>query len=324
MKKLFTKIVVAVAGFSGVLMAQQDPQFTQFMHCKLIYNPGYAGTSDAYCFNVLYRQQWVNFKGAPKTMLFSFDAPVGALPMGVGLNFMNDQIGPIKTTFLRLALSFKYPIGPGNLGIGADVGMFKLGTSEDWIVPEPGKIDNSIPGAYDNGSSNPALNKTSYDLGAGVFYQIPNSFYVGLSATHLTAQDIKSSGSPKYDVARHYYVVAGYTIKPNPVHWITPNIKIKSDAATTQMDFNLTYSYNNSLSIGVTYRLEDAVAPMIGYRVNKPGSKLDGLKIGYSYDYTLSRIKGYTSGTHEIMLGYCIAKGGKKPQTVSGNVRFLN
>ena len=85
MKKLFTKVVVAMAGFSSVLMAQQDPQFTQFMHSKLIFNPGYAGTSNAICANILYRQQWVNFAGAPQTGLISFDMPI--MPkLGVGLN----------------------------------------------------------------------------------------------------------------------------------------------------------------------------------------------------------------------------------------------
>ncbi|MBA3665067.1 MAG: type IX secretion system membrane protein PorP/SprF, partial [Bacteroidetes bacterium] len=45
MKKLFAQIAIAIAGFTGVAVAQQDPQFTQWMHNRLIYNPGYAGTS---------------------------------------------------------------------------------------------------------------------------------------------------------------------------------------------------------------------------------------------------------------------------------------
>ncbi|MGZ4042172.1 MAG: type IX secretion system membrane protein PorP/SprF, partial [Bacteroidia bacterium] len=49
MKKLFTKIAIAIAGFTGVAVAQQDPQFTQWMNNRLIYNPGYAGTSGAIC-----------------------------------------------------------------------------------------------------------------------------------------------------------------------------------------------------------------------------------------------------------------------------------
>ncbi|MGZ3883192.1 MAG: PorP/SprF family type IX secretion system membrane protein [Bacteroidia bacterium] len=324
MKKLFTKIAVAVAGFSGVLTAQQDPQFTQFMHSKLIYNPGYAGTSDAICAVIQYRQQWVNFPGAPKTALLSFDMPLGTLPLGIGLNVMNDQIGPIKTTFARLALAYNQQLGAGKLGIGIDGGILQLGTSNDWIAPEPGKADSYIPGYAGNSSvsSNPNLNKLSYDLGAGVFYQIQNKMYVGISSTHLTAQDLKSAGStdPQYRVARHYYVVAGYQLNINPDNAIIPNVKVKTDAATTQLDLNLTYQFRNTVWVGATYRMQDAVSPMLGVKLLKNKS----LKIGYSYDYTLSKVKGYTSGTHEIIIGYCMNKKKPKAQTVGSNVRFLD
>ena len=77
---------------------------------------------------------------------------------------------------------------------------------------------------------------------------------------------------------------------------LTPNVKVKTDAATTQLDLNLTYMWNNTFWLGVTYRMQDAIAPMLGIKLLKDKS----LKIGYSYDYTLSKIKGYTSGTHEI------------------------
>ena len=124
MKKIFTTLTVALAAITSVSFAQQDPQFTQFMHSKLIYNPGYAGTSEAICANVLYRQQWVNFPGAPKTGLLSFDMPIGQLPIAIGLNVMSDQIGFDKTLFARLALSYNRHIGAGVLGIGIDGGIF--------------------------------------------------------------------------------------------------------------------------------------------------------------------------------------------------------
>lgn len=319
MKKLFTKVVVAIAGFSSVLMAQQDPQFTQFMHSKLIYNPGYAGTSNAICANLLYRQQWVNFQGAPQTGLLSFDMPV--LPyLGVGVNIMSDEIGADKTFFGRVAVAYNRVIGQGRLGAGIDVGMLQKKVNSAWIAPEPGKDDSSIPGYQATGSSvtNPNLSKITYDLGFGLFYQIPNKMYLGLSSTHLPAQTLKGGGDINFKMARHYYLVGGYVFAINPRNDIGANLKVKSDAATTQVDVNLTYEYDKFFWVGVSYRMEDAIAPMLGVRLlNK------SLKIGYSYDYTMSKIKGYTSGTHEIMIGYCMTKKTTKP-TVYGNVRFLD
>jgi type IX secretion system PorP/SprF family membrane protein len=299
-------------------MAQQDPQFTQFMHSKLIYNPGYAGTSNAICANILYRKQWVNFPGAPSTGLLSADMRI--MPnLGVGINLMSDQIGADKTFFGRIAVSYNKQIGEGTLGAGIDAGILQKQINQDWIAPEPGKADGSIPG-YTNGSTtNPNLSKLTYDLGFGLFYQIPGKMYVGLSSTHLPSQVLKAGGDVSFKMARHYYVVAGYTHPLNPRNDIGANLKVKSDAATTQLDINLTYEYDKFIWLGVSYRMEDAIAPMIGARLLKDKS----LKIGYSYDLPMSKIKGYTSGTHEIMLGYCMAKKTSKP-TVYGNVRFLD
>ncbi|HRF99519.1 MAG: type IX secretion system membrane protein PorP/SprF [Bacteroidia bacterium] len=321
MKKIFTTLTVALAAITSVSFAQQDPQFTQFMHNKLIYNPGYAGTSEAICANVLYRQQWVNFPGAPKTGLLSFDMPIGALPLAVGVNVMSDQIGFAKTTFARVAVAWNYRPGggPGVLGIGIDGGILQQSFNGTWITPDSGP-DASIPGYTYSLSTNPNLNKLTYDLGFGAYYTIANKMYVGISSTHLAAQDIKVSSDVKYALARHYYIVGGYTFDLTPEHAIQPNIKVKSDAASTQLDVNLTYIWNKTLSVGVSYRMQDAIAPMIGYRFLKDKS----LRVGYSYDLTTSKIKGYSSGTHEISAGYCFNV--KKPKKVSSyqNARFLD
>ena len=324
MKKIFTTLTVAFAAITSVSFAQQDPQFTQFMHSKLIYNPGYAGTSEAICANVLYRQQWVNFPGAPRTGLISFDMPIGQLPIAIGLNVMSDQIGFDKTLFARLALAYNRHIGAGVLGVGIDGGILQKQFNGNWITPDGNTVaDASIP-AYTAGTgtnvvTTSGLNKLSYDFGFGAYYSIANKMYVGISSTHLAAQDIKSSGNVKFSLARHYYIVGGYTFNlgDGGKHGINPNIKVKTDAASTQLDVNLTYIYNQKFWVGLSYRMQDAIAPMVGY-------KWKGMKIGYSYDLTMSKIKGYSAGTHEIMLGYCFNV--KKPKKVSSyqNARFLD
>jgi len=320
MKKIFSTLTIGLAALASVSFAQQDPQFTQFMHSKLIYNPGYAGTSEAICTNVLYRQQWVNFPGALRTGLISFDMPIGQLPIAIGLNVMSDQIGFDKTLFARLALAYNRHIGAGVLGIGVDGGILQKQFNGNWIAPDGNTVpDASIP-AYTGGTvTTSGLNKLSYDVGFGAFYSIANKMYVGISSTHLAAQDIKTNEDVKFALARHYYIVGGYTFNfgEGGIHGINPNVKIKSDAASTQVDINVTYIYNQKIWAGISYRMQDAIAPMLGY-------KWRGAKIGYSYDLTTSKIKGYSAGTHEIMLGYCFNV--KKPKKVSSyqNARFLD
>jgi type IX secretion system PorP/SprF family membrane protein len=321
MKKLFTKIAIAVAGFTGVAVAQQDPQFTQWMHNRIVYNPGYAGTSGAICGVLQFRQQWVSFTGAPQSIAVAGDMRIPGVPIGVGLTVLSDKIGPMNTNFVRAAGSYLIPLSKGTLGLGIDVGMLQKTINASWIVPEPDKIDNTIPGAYgDNGIDNGSLNKVTYDLGFGAFYQIPGRFYAGLSSTHLPAQTV-SSGDLKFAMTRHFYLMSGYTFDIDQWNDVQVNMKYKSDLAAGALDANFIYTWSKMISVGATYRLGDAAAVLLGYQT----SVGDGyrIRVGYSYDLALSKIRGYSAGSHEILLGVCYTPKVKKITTY-GEPRFLN
>lgn len=330
MKKITTLLLAVMLGVSGLVHAQQDPQFTQFMYCKQAYNPAMVGTDGSICFTALYRQQWVSFPGAPKTGLFGFNMPLTALGgMGVGFYFANDQLGAMASNTARLQGSkhFLFENSGGILSAGLDVGIFQQRINGTFIAPEtlqdPAIPSNTVTAA-------PALNKLVPDFGLGVYFTIPNKMYVGISTTHIAGQEMKgatqgsTTASPgfalTFDVARHYYIIGGYHFSfSGGDHQVIPNIKIKTDAATTQVDFNVTYMLQRQFWIGASYRLQDAVAPMLGVQ----NVLVQGLKIGYAYDVTLSRINGYSSGTHEIMLGYCLKpKPAAKPQS-HWNVRYF-
>ncbi|MGZ3941671.1 MAG: PorP/SprF family type IX secretion system membrane protein [Bacteroidia bacterium] len=336
MKKISTLLLAVTLGFTGLLKAQQDPQFTQFMYVKQAYNPAFVGTDGTICFNALYRQQWVSFPGAPKTGLFAFNMPVNLLGgMGVGLYFANDQLGFMASNAVRAAAAKHFILGENGaiLSAGLDLGIFQQRINGTFIAPQT-MNDPSIPSNTYNNS--PALNKLVPDFGFGLYFTMPNKVYVGISSSHLTAATLKGADGPgktvttgsvttttsgynlSYDMARHYYIVAGYTFSfSGGDHNIIPNLKVKTDAATTQVDFNLTYKLKNQFWLGATYRLQDAVAPMLGFQFPF------GLKIGYSYDLTLSKIKGYSSGTHEVMLGYCFKPKPPVKAQSHWNVRYF-
>lgn len=330
MKKISTLLLAVTLGFTGLLKAQQDPQFTQFMYVKQAYNPAFVGTDGTICFNALYRQQWVSFPGAPKTGLFAFNMPVNLLGgMGVGLYFANDQLGFMASNAVRAAAAKHFVLGENGaiLSAGLDLGIFQQRINGTFIAPQT-MNDPSIP--TNPNTSAPALNKIVPDFGFGLYFTMPNKVYVGISSSHLTAASLKgadgkggNTGTPlpyslSYDMARHYYIVAGYTFSfSGGDHNIIPNLKVKTDAATTQVDFNLTYMLQKKFWLGATYRLQDAVAPMLGFQFPF------GLKIGYSYDVTLSKIKGYSSGTHEVMLGYCFKPKPPVKAQSHWNVRYF-
>ncbi len=321
MKKILT--IIALSLTSLVTFAQQDAQFSMNMFNRLAVNPGYAGTNKALCATLLYRQQWVNFPGAPKTGLLSVD--YGQIAHGgVGLTVDQDALGFDKTFKAKLAYSFHQVLGPGTLGIGLDVGMIQKSLSGNFIAPDGttsanGGVDAAIPW---NGAKS-----TTYDLGFGLYYTTFNDkLYVGLSSLHLSESDLKKSGSVPspnvgtwsydYKEARHYYVMAGYRFDLNDKFSLIPSVLTKSDASSTQLDINLLAKWNKMVFVGASYRLSDAIVAIVGL-------EWQGFRFGYSYDITTSTIKNHSNGTHEIMLGYCHKF--QKPPKKHGhmNVRFL-
>jgi type IX secretion system PorP/SprF family membrane protein len=318
MKRLLTRVALIMAGITGVVHAQQDPQFTQFMYNKLIYNPGYAGTSGAICGVAQFRQQWVSFPGAPQSLALAADMRLAGLPLGVGFNVITDKIGPMSTMFMRFAGSYNLvKLAGGTLGIGLDIGFLQKKANDTWITPEPLKNDIHIPG-----STNPDLNTLSFDLGAGVFYQIPGKFYAGISSTHLPAQSLKD-GDLSFKLSRHYYMMTGYTFQVNKWSKLTPNILYKTDVASSSLDLNLTYLWSDMIWIGGTYRLDDATAVLLGYQGKAMTGNALSYRIGYSYDFSASKLANYSSGSHEIVLGACYTMKVKKPTTYS-DPRFLD
>ncbi len=303
MKRLFTALVLI--SFASLSFGQQDPQFSQNMFNRLYVNPAVAGSNDAICANLLYRTQWVGWgKAAPKTGVFGIEAPIGKF--GVGLSVLTDKIGFENTLQFKLAGAYHFSVGnTGKLGVGIDLGFMQKSLDGDFIYNDPN--DPNIPLGSVSGNAFP-------DLGFGLYYSSSRA-YVGLSAAHLIENKI-DYGNTETKIKRHYYLSGGYSFELSPAFSLKPSAHIKTDAASTQFDINLNLHYRDLIWFGASYRMQDAIVLMAGINI------LKGLRLGYSYDITTSPIKNYSSGSHEIMLGYCYKITKKKTYPIK-NVRFL-
>lgn len=334
MKKIYFFIVVSV--LSVTVFAQQDAQFTQNMFTNMAINPGYAGISKQICLTTLYRQQWTGFtdtyleggetkthKGAPQTILLTVDAPIRVLHGGIGLSVFSDKLGFENNIGVKLAYSFHVNIAIGTLGLGLQAGF--LNKSIDFSKFNP--LDQNDPLLMSNSGK-----KSTFmtDIAFGAFYNIPGKAYVGLSANQLIESKIKLAGESKSKLKRHYYLTGGYhwTLPNNPDWELSPYVLIKTDFASAQYDITAMCKWRNMIWAGVSYRVQDAVAIIVGaYPLNQPSMSpaLQNLRIGYSYDITTSALgrNKRSSGSHEIMLGYCFKIEIKKTITKYLNTRYL-
>lgn len=313
MRKSLTTLAITV--ISAVSFAQQDAQFSQNMFNKLPINPGFAGTNKAICGTAFYRQQWVSFPGAPQTGLVSIDAYLPIIHGGAGLTVASDQLGFDKTFIAKAAYSFHLVLGPGTLGIGLEAGMMQKTISGTWITP-----DASTPASSDAAIPDASAGNATFDLGLGLYYTTDNGMYFGISTTHVpqtSIKDVKSaSDALNYQLARHYYIMAGYPFQVTQDIKIAPSILAKSDAASTQLDINGRVIWKDMVWAGASYRLTDAIVGMVGVEWNR-------IRVGYSFDFTTSDIRNHSNNTHEIMLGYCFKPFKPPVPAEHRNVRFL-
>ena len=294
---------------SGLAVAQQDVQYTNFMFSKFNYNPGFAGMSDGICLNGLARQQWIGYKGtdgesgAPETFYFSVNSPVKLLLGGIGLNVTKDALGSESTTSVKLAYSFHIKLGAGKLGVGVQGGFVnKTIDFTKFVATDPGDI--LLTGGSDNETA------MGFDLSFGAYYKA-DKYYAGVSFSQM--QGIWGSeaqfstpglGNPAY--VNHTFIIGGYyyQLPMMPTITLNPNVLVKvAGTSAAQFDINMLAWYNKQMYAGVTYRATDAIAILAGYKlVNGP---LGGLKAGVSYDITTSKMNNGTGGTFEIYLNYC-------------------
>jgi len=320
MKK--TLATLAFCSFLLLASAQQDAQFSMYMFNRLAINPAYAGMNKMLCVTSLGRQQWVGFPGAPKTGLVSID--YGRIwGGGAGLVIDQDVAGFQKTLNVKLAYSYHIRFNTGVLGIGLNAGMFQSSLNGKFISPDGQTTDPNIPWS--------GTTVTTYDIGVGLYYQTRRLF-AGLSSSHLPEQQISTNGTTtynasvtnwdyKYQTARHYFVMAGYTFIPNRDWEITPSILAKSVIASTQIEGDLLAKWNKTLFVGAGYRLNDAIIAMAG--VERRFSRQLTAKLGISYDVPASGLKTYNGGSWEGMLGFCYKIIPEAGSTSHMNVRFL-
>jgi type IX secretion system PorP/SprF family membrane protein len=91
-----------------------------------------------------------------------------------------------------------------------------------------------------------------------------------------------------------------------------PSFLVKAvEDAPLAADVNLNFFFYEKLWIGGGYRFDDAFVANIVYHFTPR------FRAGYAYDYTLSKLGDYNTGTHEVMINYdldFLGKGFRSPR----------
>ena len=290
MKNLVIILFTILCAFQ--VNAQQDPQYTQYMYNMNIINPAYTGSTEGLAVGALYRSQWVGLDGGPETFTFNIHSPVGK-NVGLGISIISDQIGPVKETNAYVDFSYTIPVGTVTklaFGVKGGFTFHDIGIAESQIT----LVDQGDP-FFAN-----AINETTPNVGAGVYFYKPSKYYISLSIPNiLNGVHLDANGTKIGSESEHFFAAAGYVFDLSENFKLKPHTLIKyAFDAPMSYDINANVFMFDLVEVGVGYRLEDSFSGMINFQV------ANNLRIGYAYDAIQSDLNIVTSSSHEIFINF--------------------
>lgn len=309
MKRNKNILLLLILIFCGFESHSQDPQFTQFYSNPLYQAPSFAGAISGYRVGINYRDQWPQMPGLLRTFNVSADANVEKINSGLGLIALRDVAGSANYSNTYVGLMYAYNIRfTRRVYLRPGLGFYYTQRSLDY---EKLVFASQL---YTDSQVQPVLpedfaNVRNFDWSASLLLSMRNS-WIGICADHLNNPNI-SVTSYDYKYPLKFTIFGGTKLFKlerlisTKRQTVTIAANYRHQGTTDQVDVGLYWSYS-PIVVGVWYRdlpfikdysRRDAISVLLGYNFKD-------LNIGYSYDFTVSRLVTSTGGAHEISLTY--------------------
>jgi len=274
------------------MQAQNQFNISQYMLYQAFVNPAASSTDNTFNAALFHRSQWVGVSGAPTTQGLSANLPFQNAKHTIGLMVLHDKIGVNDATQVGASYAYKLKLGANtNLAFG-------LGAMANIVKSNYSRL-NLGDDVYDQtfSSNSPSIVMPNFRFG---LYLTGKRYYAGAAIPNLLQNRIVSATNAETRFNGkdlHYYLQGGYLFQLGERSDLGLSTLIKeASGAPMQFDFNAQYIWNKKLGVGVSYRTSKELVGMVNYQITK------NFKLGYAYDYNMSSMAKYTSGSHEIML----------------------
>ncbi len=288
---------------------QQLPLYSQYMLSGFLVNPAMAGSDGYTSFNLTAREQWLGFTDAPQTRSFSVQSrllrksyviksrkvsrkrliPSRKGRVGLGGYFYYDRNGLVERTGIQMTYAYHIFFKDNQLSFGLSGTGFQFKVNEDEIV------------LHDSGDPliNAGLKNVLYipDANFGVFL-MGNQYHVGVSVNQLFQSYLKlgNRSMSEYRMHRHYFATGGYEFFIGREYSLEPSFLIKAtEHKVIQADASFKVFFRDDYWVGTSVRTDGTLIAFAGVRFNQ-------LYFGYAFDYTLSNLRRYSYGSHEVMI----------------------
>lgn len=301
------------------MVGAQDIHFSQFYNSPLTLNPTLTGLMEGKArVGVIYRNQWNSVSTPFSTVSAGFDMPIhkGFSDndlMGAGLVVYYDKAGSAGLSTLNVSGSFAYhkslsKKGQHLLSLGVQVGFI-----QKRVDPNAGvfadQVDNTLTINPVSAEQQNIKNVLHEELNIGLSYSGKlgkrSNLYLGGSVFHVTQPKESFYGDGDTRLPMRYVGNLGVKIGLGKRFSLLPSAIYMMQAKTSELNLGMGIGYEAentfTATVGVYYRLEDAVIPMLamGYK---------GVTLSASYDINISGLNEVSNsrGGFELSLNYIL------------------
>jgi type IX secretion system PorP/SprF family membrane protein len=311
-------ILFGIAFFLNKTGNAQDAEFSQFYANPLYLNPALTGAEICPRLVINYRNQWPGLDNNFVNYTASYDQYIDKLHGGAGILMNVDNIGEGLLRSSQVSLIYAYTLHAAeflyfNMALQATFCQKYL----NWeLLQFEDQIDLQHGFTIQSGETPPDYTTLTFpDFDAGVVFGWKDVLHGGMAFHHLTEPNmafyVNNEDKLPLKLTGHLganiYFRRGGETGFEPVFYVAPNILYQQQGNFHQLNAGI-YVIRLPLVIGTWFRhnFENADAFIVLVGIN-----YKNLKIGYSYDITLSKLKSLTGGAHEISVAWqfkCIEK----------------
>lgn len=304
MSRFIAALLVLAA---GALSAQEAGYFNHQYLQPILINPGAAGFTGDHQFLAGYRHRWSGFPGAPRTFTALYNGAV-ADRLGLSVQFLSDRIGAANQTGAQFSLAYQIDADRTKISFGLSAGMqeFRItGTNDDPLIDPTDELLNEAINGY-----------WLFDGGAGVYAEIDSAWIFGVSFPNLIKNRVEDINGdinlPDLDEFGFSAMLGYRWYVESSNFFVEPSITVKDlRYSPFLVDANLKLSFMDEQlvgGVGYTFGDNSRAALLLGTRI-------DDLRIYYSYDVSLGDFQQFNNGSHEITLVLRLPKRGAGKST---------
>jgi len=291
----------------------QDPIFTQFYAAPVYLSPSLAGSNGATRIILNFRDQWPELPGDYVTYAFSIDHYLDKYRSGAGLLIVRDQSagGLVNLTNVGINYSYnfnvsrKWKVNPGiqiyyySKNINYNKLVFSDQISRDYTTPVSIELERLL-----------TVKQVKHLDVATSLLAYSEKLWAGFTFDHMLSLNKSLKAEKGYLPLRlslyggGKYIIDG-RMRSQKEKSITGAFHLMLQEKYKYLDLGAYYTMT-PMQFGLWYRGIPVFVDNqnIGALTLQVGYKFNYFTVGYSYDYTLSKLMTKTGGAHELSCAF--------------------